>query len=217
MPTSLGPAEILVILVVALIVLGPKRLPEAGRQVGKAISEVRKWSQTFQDEIRGTLDPDAGRPTYSQPQPGYDPGPIPMVPAETAPPADTAAPADADVPSIPIVPAETGPPADAGASTPPADAGASTPPADAGASTPPADAGASTQPATPSPPAGAGAEVPSQPAETNGAGVRTGSNGLVSGSAPIDSGPVDWADEPTYTDPAPTEPSGPTAGDPPRT
>ena len=86
MPTSLGPAEILVILVVALIVLGPKKLPEAGRQMGKAIAEVRKWSQGFQDEIKTVMDPDATRPSYSQPQPGYDPRPIP---AETSPSADT--------------------------------------------------------------------------------------------------------------------------------
>ncbi|HUR23229.1 MAG TPA: twin-arginine translocase TatA/TatE family subunit [Acidimicrobiales bacterium] len=88
MPTSLGPAEILVILVVALIVLGPKKLPEAGRQVGKAIAEVRKWSQGFQDEIKSAIDPEATRPTYSQPQPGYDPPPIPVIPAETSPPAE---------------------------------------------------------------------------------------------------------------------------------
>ncbi|MDP1807518.1 MAG: twin-arginine translocase TatA/TatE family subunit [Acidimicrobiales bacterium] len=89
MPTSLGPAEILVILIVALIVLGPKKLPEAGRQVGKAIAEVRKWSQGFQDEIKGVMDPEATRPSYSQPQPGYDPPPIPVIPAETAPPAES--------------------------------------------------------------------------------------------------------------------------------
>ena len=88
MPTSLGPAEILVILVVALIVLGPKKLPEAGRQVGKAIAEVRKWSQGFQDEIKSVMEPESTRPTYSQPQPGYDPPPIPIIPAETPPPAD---------------------------------------------------------------------------------------------------------------------------------
>ena len=88
MPTSLGPAEILVILVVALIVLGPKRLPEAGRQVGKAIAEVRKWSQGFQDEIKTVMDPESTRPSYTQPQPGYDPPPIPMIPAETAPAAE---------------------------------------------------------------------------------------------------------------------------------
>ena len=90
MPTSLGPAEILVILVVALIVLGPKRLPEAGRQVGKAIAEVRKWSQGFQDEIRNAVDFDPKPPSYPTPPPGQEPRPIPMVPAETGPPSETA-------------------------------------------------------------------------------------------------------------------------------
>lgn len=88
MPTSLGPAEILVILVVALIVLGPKKLPEAGRQVGKAIAEVRKWSQGFQDEIKNVMEPEVKRPSYSEPQPGYQP-PIPVIPTETGPPADS--------------------------------------------------------------------------------------------------------------------------------
>jgi sec-independent protein translocase protein TatA len=63
MPTSLGPAEILVILVVALIVLGPKRLPEAGRQVGKAIAEVRRWTTEVKSEIQGVIDVEP--PKYS--------------------------------------------------------------------------------------------------------------------------------------------------------
>ncbi|MDQ4070094.1 MAG: twin-arginine translocase TatA/TatE family subunit [Actinomycetota bacterium] len=88
MPSSLGPAEILVILIVALIVLGPKRLPEAGRQVGRAIAEVRKWSQGFQDEIRTAMDFEPGPPSYPTPPPGRSPSPIPMVPAETGPPTD---------------------------------------------------------------------------------------------------------------------------------
>jgi sec-independent protein translocase protein TatB len=56
MPTSLGPAEILVILIVALIVLGPDRLPKAARQLGKAVGEVRRWSSNVQDDLRGALD-----------------------------------------------------------------------------------------------------------------------------------------------------------------
>ncbi len=56
MPTSLGPAEILVILIVALIVLGPDRLPKAARQLGKAVGEVRRWSNNVQDDLRGALD-----------------------------------------------------------------------------------------------------------------------------------------------------------------
>jgi sec-independent protein translocase protein TatA len=55
-PSSLGPMEILAILVVALIVLGPKRLPEAGRQIGKFLSEVRRWSHTMQNEIRDVIE-----------------------------------------------------------------------------------------------------------------------------------------------------------------
>ena len=116
MPTSLGPAEILVILVVALIVLGPNRLPEAGRQVGKALAEVRRWSQGFQDEIRSAVDFDPGPPSYPKPPPGQEPSPIPMVPAETGPPVD------AD--KAPAATEATLPPDDA-----PADLGSSAPPA----------------------------------------------------------------------------------------
>jgi sec-independent protein translocase protein TatA len=55
-PSNLGPAEIIAVLVVALIVLGPTRLPEAGRQVGRAIAEVRRWSQGFQTEVRNVIE-----------------------------------------------------------------------------------------------------------------------------------------------------------------
>jgi sec-independent protein translocase protein TatA len=37
-----GPLELLVIAVIALIVLGPKRLPEAARSVGKGMREMRE-------------------------------------------------------------------------------------------------------------------------------------------------------------------------------
>jgi sec-independent protein translocase protein TatA len=53
---SLGPAEILVVLVLALFVFGPKRLPEVGRQVGGALRELRKVQDTVQHEIRSVLD-----------------------------------------------------------------------------------------------------------------------------------------------------------------
>lgn len=59
---NLGPMEILVVLVVALIVLGPKRLPEAGRQVGRALGEIRRWSETMQAEVKAVLDDDQEAP-----------------------------------------------------------------------------------------------------------------------------------------------------------
>jgi sec-independent protein translocase protein TatA len=43
---SIGPMEMIVVLVIALMVLGPKRLPDAGRSVGKGIRE-------FKDAITG--------------------------------------------------------------------------------------------------------------------------------------------------------------------
>ena len=46
----------LVILIAALIVLGPDKLPNAARQVGKYLAEFRKISQGFQDELKSAMD-----------------------------------------------------------------------------------------------------------------------------------------------------------------
>lgn len=46
MPINVGPMELIIVLVIALIVLGPKRLPEAGRSIGRGIRE-------FKDSISG--------------------------------------------------------------------------------------------------------------------------------------------------------------------
>lgn len=90
MPANLGAAEILVILVVALIVLGPKRLPEAGRQVGKALAEIRRWSTGVQDEIRTALDVET--------EPQFPPPTPPVTPADDAP----AAPVPTDLQPSPV-------------------------------------------------------------------------------------------------------------------
>lgn len=39
---SIGPMEIVIILVIALVVLGPRRLPEVGRSVGRGMREFRE-------------------------------------------------------------------------------------------------------------------------------------------------------------------------------
>jgi sec-independent protein translocase protein TatA len=41
MPGNVGPLEILIVLIIALVVFGPKRLPELGRSLGKGIREFR--------------------------------------------------------------------------------------------------------------------------------------------------------------------------------
>jgi len=49
---NVGLPELLVVLVVALVVLGPTRLPEAARQVGKAMAELRRMNAGLQAEVR---------------------------------------------------------------------------------------------------------------------------------------------------------------------
>ena len=39
---SIGPMELIVVLAIALIVLGPKRLPDAGKSVGKGMREFKE-------------------------------------------------------------------------------------------------------------------------------------------------------------------------------
>jgi Tat protein translocase TatB subunit len=48
---SIGPLEILVCLVVALIVFGPTRLPEIARTVGKALAELRQQASDLRSEF----------------------------------------------------------------------------------------------------------------------------------------------------------------------
>jgi len=52
---NLGTGELLVILLVALLVLGPAKLPQAARQMGKAVAELRRMSAGFQAEMRDAL------------------------------------------------------------------------------------------------------------------------------------------------------------------
>ena len=41
MPFSVGPMELVIVLAIALIVLGPKRLPDAGRSLGRGMREFK--------------------------------------------------------------------------------------------------------------------------------------------------------------------------------
>lgn len=48
---GIGVPELLVILIVALVVLGPKRLPEVARGLGKALGEFRRATSDLSEEI----------------------------------------------------------------------------------------------------------------------------------------------------------------------
>jgi sec-independent protein translocase protein TatB len=53
---NVGGGELLVILLLALIVLGPDRLPGFAKKAGRMMGEVRRISQGFQSEIRQAID-----------------------------------------------------------------------------------------------------------------------------------------------------------------
>jgi len=87
---SIGPVEILVVLVVALLVLGPQKLPDAARSVGRAIGEVRRYTSGFQAEMRDAF---AEPKPSTRPPPataGETPAPA-SEPATAAPTSETAA------------------------------------------------------------------------------------------------------------------------------
>jgi sec-independent protein translocase protein TatA len=82
---SLGPAEVLVVLVVALLVFGPKRLPEVGRQVGGALRELRKVQDSVRAELSDVMRPESRAPRRAAveatdhdavPAPAPDPEPV---------------------------------------------------------------------------------------------------------------------------------------------
>jgi sec-independent protein translocase protein TatA len=77
---QVGPLEVLVILVIALLIFGPNKLPELARTVGRGMREVRRLQRMVQRELddvlaepsptrsttpAGTAPPDAGASTPS--------------------------------------------------------------------------------------------------------------------------------------------------------
>ncbi len=89
---NVGGGELLVILLVALIVLGPQRLPDAARQVGRVMGDIRRISGGFQQELKDAFD--AGE------EPARRTEPVPLAKAV----------ADADdTPAEPVDDADAGP------------------------------------------------------------------------------------------------------------
>ena len=76
MPFNIGPGELLLILAIALLVIGPGRLPDVGAALGKSLREFRKATQEVQEAVS------------VQPRPNELCQPAqPIVPAPASPPA----------------------------------------------------------------------------------------------------------------------------------
>jgi Tat protein translocase TatB subunit len=56
---NIGPMELMIIFILALLVVGPKKLPELSRQLGRGIREFRRVSDEVRGEIDGALNMDA--------------------------------------------------------------------------------------------------------------------------------------------------------------
>jgi TatA/E family protein of Tat protein translocase len=52
---NLGLPEMIFIFLLALIIFGPKKLPEIGRQIGKAMNEFKRASNEFKSQIEGEI------------------------------------------------------------------------------------------------------------------------------------------------------------------
>lgn len=89
---TLGGPEVILILVVALIVFGPRRLPEIGKSMGKMLAEFRKASNDFKRTIEDELEAEKSResqtpspPAQETTPPVSDVGATDAAPAEAAP------------------------------------------------------------------------------------------------------------------------------------
>lgn len=77
--SQIGPMEIILVLVIALIILGPKKLPEAGRSVGKgmrefkdSISGITKDDDYDERELRAVSDGDADAVPVAESEPARE-------------------------------------------------------------------------------------------------------------------------------------------------
>jgi Tat protein translocase TatB subunit len=96
---TLGGPELFLIFVVALIVFGPRKLPEIGKSLGKMMGEFRRASNDFRSTIESEVEAEKIRDSLRIEPPKVEPvSPAKAFPAETtstSPEAPPAAPAEA--------------------------------------------------------------------------------------------------------------------------
>ena len=91
MVPNVGILEIAIVLVIALIVFGPKRLPELGKSLGRGISEFREGVSSIGDSVTGNDDEDDDEPVELTAPPASaseDPEVTEVQPSETRPEAE---------------------------------------------------------------------------------------------------------------------------------
>jgi sec-independent protein translocase protein TatA len=92
MPFGIQPIHIVIIIVVALLIFGPKKLPEMGWSVGKVINEFRNGTKEMTDNLRAEVNAggNAGTTSFAAAQSTSYPTPMQIEPVQ--PQSPTAAP-----------------------------------------------------------------------------------------------------------------------------
>jgi sec-independent protein translocase protein TatB len=90
---GLGFGEIVIILVLALVLLGPQKLPEVAKQLGKGLRDFKKASDDLKGQFEKEFYVDERKaerariapPTAGNPVPTAPPGPVPVAAADNVP------------------------------------------------------------------------------------------------------------------------------------
>jgi TatA/E family protein of Tat protein translocase len=109
MPFNIGPGELIIVLIIALIVVGPGKLPDVGASLGKSIREFRKAAS----DVKESTSLDAPAPAPAAIAPAAAAAPLsaasvavaaPPAPSVAAPPAPSAGEPPAPAPSVDELP-----------------------------------------------------------------------------------------------------------------
>jgi TatA/E family protein of Tat protein translocase len=115
LPFNIGPGELILFLIIALVVLGPGKLPDVAQSLGKSVREFRKAATDISDAGKLDVPPPSAQATPPTPPLAT---PLEHATPVAAAPAGEVAPADA----APVTTAPDGPPTTATTSEPDAEA-----------------------------------------------------------------------------------------------
>ena len=90
---ELSPLHLILILIIALLILGPGKLPDVGAALGKSIREFRKATSDIQETVRVDTSPLPPTPQPAAPAPApiaasTAPSPLPAAPVTSSPEAE---------------------------------------------------------------------------------------------------------------------------------
>jgi TatA/E family protein of Tat protein translocase len=120
LPFNIGPGELILFLIIALVVLGPGKLPDVAQSLGRSVREFRKAATDISDAGKLDVPPPSQQatapapPLEATPAAAVTPPPPATAPAQATEPAPVATSTDTTDPDEEVVPAATAAGAPAG-------------------------------------------------------------------------------------------------------